>query len=166
MELKPLVGLTWEYFFQIVNTIVIFLILKYLLFKPVLKIIKEREEDIANEIREGEKMKAEGAAYKAEYEEKIGGAEEEGRKIIETAVARAKEKSDMIIDDAKKDAELISQRAMREIEEEKIRSMNEMKGEMSNLVILAASKVLEDEIDEEKHRELIKDFIDRTGDAV
>ncbi|TQQ83984.1 ATP synthase F0 subunit B [Peptacetobacter hominis] len=166
MELKPLVGLTWEYFFQIVNTIVIFLILKYLLFKPVLKIIKEREEDIANEIREGERMKAEGAAYKAEYEEKIGGAEEEGRKIIETAVARAKEKSDMIIDDAKKDAELISQRAMREIEEEKIRSMNEMKGEMSNLVILAASKVLEDEIDEEKHRELIKDFIDRTGDAV
>ena len=166
MELKPLIGLTWEYFFQLANTVVVFLILKKLLFKPVMKIIKEREEDIAANIQEGEKMKAEGTAFKKEYEEKLGNAEEEGRKIIDTAVNKAKEKSNNIIDDAKKNAETMVKIAKVDIEEERVNSMNEMKDEISDLVILAASKVIEDEIDEEKHKDLIKDFIDRTGDAV
>ena len=166
MELKPLIGLTWEYFFQLANTVVVFLILKKLLFKPVMKIIKEREDDIAANIREGEKKKAEGLAFKEEYEEKLGNAEEEGRKIIDTAVNKAREKSNNIIDDAKKNAETMVKIAKVDIEEERVNSMNEMKDEISDLVILAASKVLEDEIDEEKHKDLIKDFIDRTGDAV
>ena len=131
-----------------------------------MKIIKEREDDIAANIREGEKMKAEGTAFKKEYEEKLGNAEEEGRKIIDTAVNKAKEKSNNIIDDAKKNAETMVKIAKVDIEEERVNSMNEMKDEISDLVILAASKVLEDEIDEEKHKDLIKDFIDRTGDAV
>ena len=158
--------MTREYIFQLANTVVVFLILKKLLFKPVMKIIKEREEDIAANIQEGEKMKAEGTAFKKEYEEKLGNAEEEGRKIIDTAVNKAKEKSNNIIDDAKKNAETMVEIAKVDIEEERVNSMNEMKDEISDLVILAASKVLEDEIDEEKHKDLIKDFIDRTGDAV
>ncbi len=44
--------------------------------------------------------------------------------------------------------------------------MNDMKDEMSDLVILAASKVIEKEIDKDKHKELIDEFIDRTGDVV
>ena len=60
----------------------------------------------------------------------------------------------------------MKERAKREIEEERIRAMNDMKDEMSDLVILAASKVIEKEIDKDKHKELIDEFIDRTGDVV
>ena len=129
-------------------------------------VIKAREEDIAMDIQEGKKIKAEGEAFKKEYEEKVGKAEEEGRNIINSAVEAAKEKSYMIKDDAKKDAEMIKERAKREIEEERIRAMNDMKDEMSDLVILAASKIIEKEIDKDKHKELIDEFIDRTGDVV
>ena len=123
MELKPLITLTYEYFFQLANAVVIFLILKHLLFKPVMAVIKAREEDIAMDIQEGKKIKAEGEAFKKEYEEKVGKAEEEGRNIINSAVEAAKEKSYMIKDDAKKDAEMIKERAKREIEEERIRAI-------------------------------------------
>ena len=166
MELKPLVTLTYEYFFQLANAVVIFLILKHLLFKPVMAVIKAREEDIAMDIQEGKKIREEGEAFKREYEEKVGKAEEEGRNIINSAVEAAKEKSYMIKDDAKRDAEIMKERAKREIEEERIRAMNDMKDEMSDLVILAASKVIEKEIDKDKHKELIDEFIDRTGDIV
>ncbi len=67
MELKPLVTLTYEYFFQLTltyeyffqlaNAVVIFLILKHLLFKPVMDVIKAREEDIAIDIQEGKKIR-------------------------------------------------------------------------------------------------------------
>ncbi len=57
MELKPLVTLTYEYFFQLANAVVIFLILKHLLFKPVMDVIKAREEDIAIDIQEGKKIR-------------------------------------------------------------------------------------------------------------
>lgn len=166
MEFKPLVSLTYEYFFQLANAVVIFLILKHLLFKPVMAIIKERENDIAMDVREGKKIKEEGKIFKKEYEEKLGKVEEEGRNIINSAVESAKEKSYMIKDEAKRDAEIIKERARRELEEERIQAMNDMKDEMSDLVILAASKVIEKEIDKQKHQELIDEFIDKTGDIV
>ncbi len=61
---KALVGITWEFVFQIVNTFIIFLLLRKLLFKPVLNIIESRENDIKNDLAEGEKAKNEGLALK------------------------------------------------------------------------------------------------------
>ncbi len=60
---KALVGITWEFVFQIVNTFIIFLLLRKLLFKPVLNIIESRENDIKSDLAEGEKQN-EGLALK------------------------------------------------------------------------------------------------------
>ena len=53
MEFKPLIGITYELAFQLVNTFLVFLLLKKLLFKPVLGVIEAREKDIRENLAQG-----------------------------------------------------------------------------------------------------------------
>ena len=60
MEFKPLVGLTYELFFTLINVLVLFLILRKILFKKVINVMDAREADIKNDIEEGQRAKEEG----------------------------------------------------------------------------------------------------------
>lgn len=165
MEFKPLVGLTPEVFITIANTLVLFLILKKVLFKPVMKIMDEREADIKSDIEQGKKAKEEGLKFKSEYETKVGAARDEGQQIVEMAKKRAEEKSSEIIASAKREAENIKTKASADIEKERQQAYNDVKGEISSIALLAASKVIEKDIDKSKHEELIDEFIKEVGDA-
>ena len=90
MDFKPVVTISWELLFQIINTVILFLVLKKLLFKPVLNIIEKRENMIQDDLATGAKAKNEGIALKKEYEEKVSLAKEEGKEIIKQATSRAK----------------------------------------------------------------------------
>lgn len=165
MEFKPLVGLTPEVFITIANTLVLFLILKKVLFKPVMKIMDEREADIKSDIEQGKKAKEEGLKFKSEYETKVGAARDEGQQIVEMAKRRAEEKSSEIIASAKREAENIKTKASADIEKERQQAYNDVKREISSIALLAASKVIEKDIDKSKHEELIDEFIKEVGDA-
>ena len=115
MEMKPIIGLTYEFVFQIINTVICFLILKNLLFKPVMDIISARESEIQSNLAQGERAKREGNKLKAEYEEKLSTAKEQGREIINQATLKAREKEEKIIEDAKKEAKSILDRAEKDI---------------------------------------------------
>ena len=88
MDFKPVVTISWELLFQIINTVILFLVLKKLLFKPVLNIIEKRENMIQDDLATGAKAKNEGIALKKEYEEKVSLAKEEGKEIIKQATSR------------------------------------------------------------------------------
>ena len=159
MDVKPLIGLSYELAFQLANTLVIFLVLKKLLFKPVLNIIEEREREVQDSIAQGEKAINEGESFKREYEEKMNSAKDEAQEIIKNATVRAEQRSEEIISTAKEDAKQIIEKANKDIALEKKKVMNEIKDDISSLALLAASKVIEDEIDEAKHQKLINNFI-------
>ena len=165
MELKPVVTISWELVIQIINTIILFWILKKILFKPVLDIIDARENAIKADIATGEQAKNEGLALKAEYEQKLSVAKNEGQEIIKQATLRAEQKSEEIISTAKAEAINIKDKANRDIAQEKEKVMNELKNDISNIAILAASKVIEKDIDQAKHEEMINKFIEEVGEA-
>ena len=165
MELKPVVTISWELVIQIINTIILFWILKKILFKPVLDIIDARENAIKADIAIGEQAKNEGLALKAEYEQKLSVAKNEGQEIIKQATLRAEQKSEEIISTAKEEAINIKDKANRDIAQEKEKVMNELKNDISNIAILAASKVIEKDIDQAKHEEMINKFIEEVGEA-
>lgn len=165
MDFKPVVTLSPELLFQIINTVILFLVLKKILFKPVLNIIETREKMIQDDLAMGAKAKNEGIALKEEYEEKVSLAKDEGREIIKQATARAEEKSTQIIEDAKAEANAIKVKATKEIAQEKEQAMAEIKNDISEIAILAASKVLEEDIDQSKHEVLIEKFIKEVGEA-
>lgn len=165
MGFKPVVTITWELAIQIVNTIILFWILRKILFKPVLNIIDSRENAIKLDIATGEQAKNEGLALKSEYEKKLAVSKNEGQEIIKQATLRAEQKSDEIISTAKEEATSLKERANKDIAQEKEKVMNELKNDISNIAILAASKVIEKDIDQAKHEEMINKFIEEVGEA-
>ncbi|MDR1774258.1 MAG: F0F1 ATP synthase subunit B [Clostridioides sp.] len=165
MELKPFVTLSYEYIFQIANTLILFFVFKKLLYKPVMNIIKQREDEINNIRTEAEKSREEGSALKKEYEEKVSIAKREGQEIIQQATLRAQTKSDEIITEAKEEALSLKEKANKDIEREKQNAMNDLKSTVSEIALLAAAKVIEKDIDREKHEQLIHDFINEVGEA-
>ena len=165
MDFKPVVTISWELLFQIINTVILFLVLKKILFKPVLNIIEKRENMIQEDLAAGAKAKNEGIALKKEYEEKVSIAKEEGREIIRQATARAEEKSNQIVSDAQAEAVALKAKASKDIAQEKEQAIAEIKNDISDIAILAASKVLEEDIDKSKHEDLIQKFIKEVGEA-
>ena len=164
MEFKPLIGITYEFVFQLVNTFLVFFLLKKLLFKPVLGIIEAREKDIRENLAQGERAKK-GLSLKSEYEEKLNSAKEQGQEIIKQATLRAEQKENEIIVAAKQEASQLKEKASKDVEQERQKVMNEIKNEISNIAILAASKVIEKDIDSKKHKELIDNFIKEVGES-
>ena len=165
MEFKPLVGLTYELFFTLANVLILFLILRKILFKKIIDVMDARDADIKNNIEAGEKAKEEGMKFKSEYETRIQDARDESQMIVDFARKRAEEKSDTIISEAKKEAEYIKQKANNEIAKEKEQAFNNIKSEISEIAVLAASKVIEKDIDKAKHEDLIENFIKEVGEA-
>ena len=165
MEFKPLVGLTYELFFTLANVLILFLILRKILFKKIIDVMDARDADIKNNIEAGQKAKEGGMKFKSEYETRIQDARDEGQMIVDFARKRAEEKSDTIISEAKKEAEYIKQKANNEIAKEKEQAFNNIKSEISEIAVLAASKVIEKDIDKAKHEDLIENFIKEVGEA-
>ncbi|MBC2576312.1 F0F1 ATP synthase subunit B [Peptostreptococcus canis] len=165
MEFKPLVGLTPELFIVLANTLILFLVLKKLLFEKVMHVMDEREAGIKSDMEIGERAKEEGLRLKSEYEEKIDLAKNESQEIFDKARKRAEEKSSEIIAQAKVEATNIKEKASEDIARERQTVFNNIKSEISDMALLAASKVIEKDIDKEKHEDLIDDFIKDVGDA-
>ncbi|WP_042278007.1 F0F1 ATP synthase subunit B [[Clostridium] dakarense] len=165
MELKPLIGVSYELLFQLINTFLVFMLLKKLLFKPVLGIIEAREKDIQENLAHGERTKNEGISLKKEYEEKISSAKNEGQEIIKQATLRAEQKESEIISTAKQEAQSLREKASKDVAQERQKVMNEIKNDISDIALLAASKVIEKDLDKSKHEELINNFIKEVGEA-
>ncbi len=159
-----LVEFGWTFVFQVVNFLVIFLLLKKFLFKPVRKAMMDRQQGIEDTINEADQIKNDALAFKAEYEEKLENIKSEGREILKTTRAKADDNAREIVNDAQDRAASIIKHGEEEIARENIKAMNELKDQVASIAILAAEKVLEKQIDETQHDEMIKKFVEEVGE--
>ena len=89
----------------------------------------------------------------------------EASEITSRAIASAKLTGEQIVSTAKAEADAMREKASREIELERRKTMDELKGEISGLAVEIASKVAEKEIGEKEHEALIGKFIDELGEG-
>lgn len=160
-----LVQLDTTFFFQIFNTVVLYFILKKLLFKPVTSFLKTRQEEVAKTIEEANKSKFEAEEYKKEHLKKIEEAKEEGRAIVNKAVKRSEEKAQEIIEEAKIESKKLIETANSQIELEKQKAVHELKREVSDMAILVASKLIQKDMNKQDHENTIEDFIKEVGEV-
>ena len=120
----------------------LFLLMSYLLFDPARKLLKDRQERIANDINSAKDDKETAAALKAEYEGRLKEIDKEAEEILSEARQKAIKNEARIIDEAKEEASRIIKRAQEEAELEKKHSMDDMKQEMIQIASLMAQKVV------------------------
>ncbi len=146
------------------NALILFLVLKLILFKRVNKVMEDRRNDIAESYRKADEAQQNADRMQAEYNEKIGAAKEESAELVRAASKKAQLRSDEIIADAKAEAKGIIDNAYSEIEREKKIAVNSIKDEITEIALSAASAVAAKEITAEDNEKLIESFIDGVGE--
>ena len=153
----------WTMLFAWLNLLILYIFLKKLAFKPLMSMITSRQKEVDDMYSDAENSKENAAKMKKEYENKISHANEESEVILKNAVRRAQLKEEEILAEANQQASRIIERAEEQIELEKKRAINEVKNEVSSMAIGIASAVIERDVSENEHRELIDDFINNIG---
>lgn len=160
-----LVAPDWTFFFQIVNTLILFALLKHFLFEPVTKFMEDRENEIKDNIKDAEVQKEDAYSLKAEYEGKLQKAGDEGKEIIKEHTRKAEKRAFEIVKTAEGEIDSMKINAHKELEREQLKAVNELKNQISELTIMAASQVIEKDLDESSHKDLIDKFIGEVGDT-
>lgn len=154
-----------KFLMAFLNLVILFLVLRKVLFQPVMQFMENRTKSIENAISEAQKQKAEALEMKADYEAQLKSARTESRKIVDAAVAKATAQQETIVAEAKQQAEELRAKAEEEIEQERRQMLLDVRNEVASLALAAASKVLQANIDSERNRELVNEFIDKAGAA-
>ena len=145
--------------FTILNIVVLFIILRKLLFKPVTKYMDNRTKKIEEGLKMAEEAKEMLQKMQADYDEKLREAKKEGNEVVATYKKMAEKEYNETIAAAKAEAERMIEDTKLQLQAEKERIVMNIKEEITDLVLQTSEKVLKKNIDDETNRKLISDFI-------
>lgn len=154
-------NLVWN----IVNLIVLYLLLKHFLLKPVMNIMNKRQAMIEQSISSAKNSEGEARTLKQQYADKLAASSEEGAKLIEEARVQAKAQYDRILKDAEENAGRVIEDAQKKAEADQKKAMQEAKAQIAGLVIAATAKVVNEEAGKKNNQALYDSFIAEAGDA-
>lgn len=156
----------WTALLTLCNMIITFLVLKKFLFKPVKKMIDDRQQEIDGLYADASNAKTQAEALQAQYDARLKAANAEGDRIIQNATRQAQEREEAIVHEAQEKAARTMERAHAQVEREKKQAMNDLKDQVSGMAIGIASAVLEEDVDKRKHAKLIDSFIENLGEPL
>jgi len=148
------------YIITIINLVILFFILRAILFKPVTKFMEARAKKIQDSIDQAEKDKAEAKRLLADYENSLKNAEAKAQEIIKTANENAKRLTERIIKDGEQSAEDMITSARKQIEAERQTAMAQFKLEAAALVMAASAKFAAREFGTDDNKRYVKMLLD------
>ena len=156
----------WSALAVLINTLLIYHFGKRFLFGPIKVMIDSRQKEIDDMYADADRAKEQAKELQAEYENHLREARVEAAAITSRAVESAKRQGAELVKAAEAETVAMREKAVRDIELERRKAMNEAKGEISSLAVEIASKVVKKEIDQKDHEALFEQFIDELGEKL
>ena len=153
----------WGILISLANLVIMFLIVKKFLFKPVQKVMADREAEVGRVYSDADRALADAEKSRTEYEAKLAASDEEAGNIVRAAKERANIESRDIIAAADRKAAAMLKKADEDIAFEKKKAINDVKNEISGISVEIAEKMIGRELNEEDHRALIDSYMDGIG---
>lgn len=143
----------------LIAELIIFLITLGFLYRvawgPLLTILEARRKRIEEGVKAAEQAKRDREAAQDEYQARLEEARREGQRILDRIAKEGEELRKELEAKARQDAEGIITRARAEIEQERQSAVQDLRRQVADLAVLAASRIIGESLDEKKHRELI-----------
>ena len=155
----------WNILISLLNLVVLFWLVKKFLFKPVKKMLAERQADIDHQYAAAAEAQRVADESRDAWENKLSTADAEAQRMIRDAADTAKHRAAEIVRRADEQADGIVRRAEAEAELERKRAEDGIKREIVGVSTAIAEKMLEREVNEKDHRALIDEFIDKIGES-
>jgi F-type H+-transporting ATPase subunit b len=154
----------WQILISLINLVLLFLAVKHFLFKPIKNVMAQRRSEIDEQYAAAENAERMANESRAEWENKLSGADAQADAILQSAADNAKYHTDKLIAEAKERADAIIRNAQNEAELERRKAADGIKREIVEVSGALTEKMLEREINTEDHRVLIDSFIEKIGD--
>lgn len=152
-----------EILLHVVNILVLFFFLRWLLYKPVTKFMNARTDGIQKQLDEAAKMQTEAEQLKSKYDEMMNNAHDLAAQIINQGKTIADDQAKQIVEEAEEQAKELQLRAKKKINEQKKQAVIDMRQEVTRIAVQIAEKVLEREVSYEDNKEIIDKFFEKVG---
>lgn len=149
----------WNFIWPIINIILLFILLKIFLFKPLGKMMEERTASIQNDIDSAEKAKLEAQELAAENKETLAQARKEAQDIIAQAKQEAAQIKSELLKSSQEEAKQMIESANKNIAIERQKALQEAQSQIADLAIAAASKIVGENLGDENNRRLVDNFL-------
>ena len=143
---------------HVINVVIVFFVLRKLLYKPVTKFMQSRSDKIAGQIEEAARKESEVEQLKSRYDEMIGNAHILASDLIEKSKAAAEDQAKKIVVNAQTTANDIMTRSKNDVQLLKSKAKLEMRGEITDMAVQIARKVLKREVSAEDNKDIIDNF--------
>ena len=144
---------------QVGGFILVLIVFKLYLFKPILGLLDARRNEIEGRYEDADAKRRDAEEFKSDYERRLVGVEDEMRGRIAEAVKEGQAMREDILADSRAQAERILTKAQEEIRREREMAVVQMKTTVADLAVDAAAKLIGEKLDRAKHRKLIGKFI-------
>jgi F-type H+-transporting ATPase subunit b len=149
---------TWVVF------IVLLLALRKYAWPPIVRLTEEREQRIAEQLTEAERLNKEAAAALEEHRKLVASAKEEAHALVNEAKGVAEQERQHLLARAQEEHDRLLERAKREIEAERERAVGDLRREAVELTLAAAAKLIERQLDSDTDRQLVEKYLTSLGD--
>ena len=149
----------WTFIAQILNLFIQIWLFKRFLFQPVKKIIAKRQEELNKVYSDAEAAREGAENARLDYEEQLKSAKADAEALSERTLASARRSAGEIISEAQTQAQSIKEKAAKEIEADRKKVMDQARGEISDMAVEIAEKLVRKELDDGNKGALIDQFI-------
>lgn len=144
--------------------VVLLVLLRKFAWGPLMNMMEQRENYVANEIEAAENSRAAAEKAAAEATAQLNQVRQEAQKMIEDAKNAGIKQEQDIITSAREEADRIKKLAQADIQNEKEQAILALQAQVASLSVLVASKVIEKEIDAQDQAQFINDYIKEVGE--
>lgn len=155
----------WSIVEAVANVIILFVLLRIFLFKPINKIMDARTQSIQDDIDSAKKAREEAEELKQQYDNSVSEAKEEANRIIMKAHDDAEADKAALIRKSQEEAEEIVNAAGKAAENERRRILQQAQTQIADLAIEAASKIVGANLDDDNNRRLVDEFLSEKEDG-
>jgi F-type H+-transporting ATPase subunit b len=143
----------------VITFIVLLVVLRLVAWKPILGLLEERERTIRESLEQARLAREEAEKLMAQHKEMIGKARHEMAAIIEKAQRDAEQRRADILARAHREAEDKARQFSEDLERQKRAAIREVREQSADLVIAAASRLVQSELNEDRHRKLVHGYL-------
>ena len=154
----------WHIVISLCNLLLLYLMLKKFLYKPVKKVLADRQAAIDVRYREADAARSEALKAQAEWNEKMADADTQAAGIVSSAVESANRQSSAILGETREKADRMISRARAEADAERRKAEDDIRDRIADVSAAIAGKLLEREISAADHSDLIDSFISEIGE--
>lgn len=147
------------------SVLLLLVLIKIYAWDSITGIFEQREEKIANDIDQAEASREKAEELLVQREAELAASKNEASEIVDAAKVTAKAQEAKIVAEANDEASRLKEKARQDIAQDRAEALADVKGEVADLTVLIAEKVMTANLDAKAQSELIDSYLDKLGDA-